>query len=198
LRPWLIAAMAVILSCREQALEPEPEAPPQVEQHFPTPTEEDAKQVVRVFFLNPVGEGLVSVEREIFAETSRQNQVKQAIDLLTIAPDPEEGRAVWPAEAFAREVYLLDDGVVVVDLDSLFTRSTPSGSSREMWMVYSMVATLVMNFDEFDRVQFLVDGRVRETLLGQIDIETPLSMDPRMLVIQEQDPEAQIEVEDLP
>ncbi|MCB1050007.1 MAG: GerMN domain-containing protein [Acidobacteria bacterium] len=141
------------------------------------------KRVIQVYFLHPYLDGLVKVDREIFLQGQIENMVKQAIDQLTIAPDPGIGLVVWPPNTYVREVYALKDGTLVVDLDGGFLRQVPSGSTRELMMVYSLVHTLLHNFVGYSQVEILVDGHVSETLTGQVDIESPLHPGSNFLVV---------------
>jgi spore germination protein GerM len=131
-------------------------------------------RTITAFFLHPQVDGLVPIERRILAQTRLENQLKQAIDQLTIAPNPSQALLLWPANTYLRELYLLADGTVVVDFDSGFLRQTAAGATRETLMVISLVHTLLESFPEFQQVAFLVDGRVVESLLGHVDVERPL------------------------
>lgn len=154
--------------------------------------------MVRVFYAEPGLEHLIAVDRQIFDTEDQTNQVKQTIDLLTIPPeDVEQAQAVWPPSTFAREVYLLDTGTVLVDLDSSFLPDADGGVERETCMIDSMIQTILENFPTFSHVQLLLDGHVQETLLGHIDIESPLTLPPKPETPGEVPPEDEIEVEDL-
>ena len=48
------------------------------------------------------------------------------------------------------------------------------GSSlEESLLISQIVSSLVVSFEEIERVQFLVDGEVAETLMGHIDVSEP-------------------------
>jgi hypothetical protein len=49
-----------------------------------------------------------------------------------------------------------------------------SGSSlEESLLISQIVSSLVVSFDEIERVQFLIDGAVEDTLMGHIDVSEP-------------------------
>ncbi len=74
------------------------------------------------------------------------------------------------AGADVHDVYLLDPASAVVNLNSAFADSHPSGVEVEQLTVLSMVLTLKAQLPQLTRVRFLVDGKTRETLAGHIDI----------------------------
>ncbi len=73
-------------------------------------------------------------------------------------------------EADIRDVYLLGDDTAVVDTNSAFADSHPSGVLAEELTVGSMVVTLNANDPAIKRVKFLVNGQERETLAGHADL----------------------------
>lgn len=150
------------------------QTPGQGEAGAPAAPAQTTHRSITAFFLHPLVDGLVPIERRILVQTRLENQLKQAIDQLTIAPNPSQALLLWPANTYLRELYLLADGTVVVDFDSAFLNQTAAGATRETLMVISLVHTLLESFPEFQQVAFLVDGRVVESLLGHVDVERPL------------------------
>ena len=150
----------------------------------PDQTDTSVKKV-QVYFVHPIEDALVPVERTIFINTEFENQIKQAVDQLTIAPDPMDAISIWPSTTYIRELYLLESGLLVIDFDGSFLRQLPAGATKEILMVYSLVHTVLNNFEEINSVYLLIDGRVSETFLGQIDIERPLKPGPQYLVWKE-------------
>lgn len=65
------------------------------------------------------------------------------------------------------------NGIVVVDL-SREEAAEGLDFRAECLLAYSIVNSLVDNFDDILAVQFLVDGRPAETLAGALDISAPL------------------------
>jgi len=74
------------------------------------------------------------------------------------------------AGADVRDVYLLDPGSAVVNLNGAFAESHRSGIEVEQLTVFSLVLTLKAQLPQLNRVRFLVDGKNRETLAGHIDL----------------------------
>ena len=69
-----------------------------------------------------------------------------------------------------RAVYLMGDDTAVVDTNSSFADSHPSGVLAEELTVASVVLTLNANDNKIGRVKILVNGQERETLAGHADL----------------------------
>ena len=70
-----------------------------------------------------------------------------------------------------RQVFLMDDGTAIVDMDSAFADAHPSGVPAEELTVASLVLTLNANDSKITRVKILVNGQERETLAGHADLK---------------------------
>jgi hypothetical protein len=69
-----------------------------------------------------------------------------------------------------RDVYLVDPGLAVIDLNAAFANGHRSGVLVEELTVLSLVQTVSANIPGITRVKILVDGRERDTLSGHADI----------------------------
>ncbi|MCU1299239.1 MAG: hypothetical protein JWO91_3517 [Acidobacteriaceae bacterium] len=69
-----------------------------------------------------------------------------------------------------RDVYLVDPGIAVIDLNSAFANGHRSGVLVEELTVASLVQTLAANVPGLVRVKILVDGEERDTLAGHADL----------------------------
>ena len=69
-----------------------------------------------------------------------------------------------------RNVYFVDPGLVVIDMNSDFAEGQTSGILPEELTVTSFVQTLATNMPEVSRVKFLVNGKEAETLAGHFDL----------------------------
>jgi Sporulation and spore germination len=68
------------------------------------------------------------------------------------------------------DVYLVDPGLVVVDVNLAFADGQMSGILEEELSVVSMIQTLSVNTPGLMRAKILVDGQERETLAGHADL----------------------------
>lgn len=155
-------------------------------------------KIVTVFYRHPLIEGLVPIERPIFDHPSAEEQIKQLINQLSIAPENGEGIPIWPENTHFRELYLISDGTIIVDFDGRFVDGISAGASTESFLLYSLVGTLLSNFPRYQSVRILVDGEIRETFLGHLDIEFPLKKENHLYtIVPEERIEDQIIIEEL-
>ena len=98
---------------------------------------------------------------------TRAKQVVQAlISDYTQKPSPHplaDGSGV-------KHVFMTEDGLCIVDLNSVFAEGHRSGVMVEEMTIASFVESLALNVPSVKRVKFLVDGRERETLAGHADL----------------------------
>ena len=69
-----------------------------------------------------------------------------------------------------RDVYLVDPGLAVIDLNAAFSNGHRSGVLVEELTVVSLVQTLAVNVSGITRVKILVEGKERDTLAGHADL----------------------------
>ena len=74
------------------------------------------------------------------------------------------------AGAEVRNVYLVEPGLAVIDVNAAFSDSHRSGVLVEELTLASLVQTLAANVPGITRVKLLVDGKQRETLAGHVDL----------------------------
>jgi len=70
------------------------------------------------------------------------------------------------------DVYLVNQSLAVIDLNTVFAEAHRSGVWEEALTVDSMIATLSANMPEVRQVKILVGGQERETLAGHADLIT--------------------------
>jgi len=69
-----------------------------------------------------------------------------------------------------RDVYLVDPGLAVIDVNAAFANLHRSGVLVEELTVASLIETLSANIPGITRAKILVDGNQRDTLAGHIDL----------------------------
>ena len=69
-----------------------------------------------------------------------------------------------------RDVYLVEPGLAVIDLNPVFAQNHRSGVLVEELTMASLVETLSANIPGITRVKILVDGKERDTLAGHLDL----------------------------
>jgi hypothetical protein len=91
--------------------------------------------------------------------------------LLTRYLDKNSPHPLAPG-ADVRSVFLVDPGLVVIDLNAAFADGHRSGVLVEELTVASLIHTLSVNIPGVLRVKILVDGKERETLAGHADLSS--------------------------
>jgi spore germination protein GerM len=69
-----------------------------------------------------------------------------------------------------RDVYMVEPGIAVIDLNAAFADGHRSGVLVEELTIASLVQTLSANLPGIARVKILVDGKERDTLAGHVDL----------------------------
>jgi hypothetical protein len=102
--------------------------------------------------------------------TGRQERAAEILRaLLTLYLDKFSPHLLGPGSDI-RDVYLVDPGLAVIDLNAAFADNHRSGVLVEELSVVSLVQTLSANIPGITRVKILVDGNERETLAGHADL----------------------------
>jgi hypothetical protein len=89
--------------------------------------------------------------------------------LLTLYLDKFSPHPLGPGSEI-RDVYLVDPGLAVIDLNAAFADGHRSGVLVEELSVVSLVQTLSANISGITRVKILVEGKERDTLAGHADL----------------------------
>jgi hypothetical protein len=100
----------------------------------------------------------------------RQERAQELLRaLLGVYLDKSSSHLLGPGSE-VREVYLVDPGLAVIDLNDAFADGHRSGVLIEGLTVASLVQTLASNIPGINRVKILVGGKDRETLAGHADL----------------------------
>jgi hypothetical protein len=100
----------------------------------------------------------------------RQERAQELIRaLLSVYLDKNSPHVIAPGSD-VRDVFLIDPGVAVIDMNSAFGDGHRSGILVEELSVASLVETLSQNISGIQRVKILVNGQERDTLAGHADL----------------------------
>jgi hypothetical protein len=69
-----------------------------------------------------------------------------------------------------RDVYFIDPGLAVININTAFANGHRSGVLVEELTLASLIETLSANIAGITRVKILVDGKERDTLAGHADL----------------------------
>ena len=124
---------------------------------------------VHLYFANRKGRYLQAEQRKIQAEDTN-SAIEAIITALLEGPDNSELVLTMPAGSRLLHSFVTDDGTAYLDFNSELSRFHPGGVTAERLTLYSIVNSLVLNFDKVERVQLLIEGKPASTLSGHLDI----------------------------
>ena len=104
---------------------------------------------------------------------------KQAVLELIKGPVDSGLYPTMPSATIINALYI-SDRIAYIDLSPELIKNHPGGSAGELLTVYSLVLTLT-SFPDIDKVQILVGGSSKDTLVGHIDVSMPLERDENWL-----------------
>jgi hypothetical protein len=102
--------------------------------------------------------------------TGRQQRAEELLRGLVELYTGKNSPHPLQAGAEVRNVFLVDPGLAVIDVNSAFVDGQISGILAEELTIASLVQTLTANISGLTRVKILVDGKERATLAGHVDI----------------------------
>lgn len=106
----------------------------------------------------------------IALSSERQRQAEDILRALLGVYTAKGSPHPLPGGAGARNVYFVDPGLVVIDLNSELATGQTSGVFAEELTIASLAQTLNANIPGIARVKFLVDGKEASTLAGHADL----------------------------
>lgn len=102
--------------------------------------------------------------------SDRQQRGEELLRALLDVYEAKSSPHVLGPGSEVRNLYLVDPGLAVIDLNSAFADGHRSGVFVEELTVISMVQTLTANIPGITRVKILVNGKERDTLAGHADL----------------------------
>jgi spore germination protein GerM len=172
------------------AIEPQPDEAEAAGEADPSDEEEPAgdstaplaRESVSVYFPSAVGDGLVAERREIFATSTPGDRIKQIINDLIDGPASPGGLRAVPSGTQLRQVFVLDNGTAYLDFNGELADGIRGGSMRELYTVYAIVDSVILNVKQIRRVGLLVNGQPVDSLNGHLDLRHPLTADRSMIL----------------
>ncbi|MBU1487684.1 GerMN domain-containing protein [bacterium] len=134
---------------------------------------QEDKIVISLYFSTEDAAYLAEEKRDLPKGEEVGNQIKLVVKELIKGPTLSNLSPTLPKETVLREVYL-EEGTCFLDFGQELRDNHPGGSSGEELTVFSLVNTLTHNFSQIERVQILIEGKEVETLVGHIDLSSPL------------------------
>ena len=94
-----------------------------------------------------------------------------ALNALKLPPEDDAYSTVVAENIQFLNAEVDDSGVAYVDISS---ENLGGGSLTEILFVDQVVYTLTQSFEEVESVQFLIDGKVEESLMGHLETSLPI------------------------
>jgi germination protein M len=130
-------------------------------------------RAVRLWFVAPSGDSLVSEAREVIEQTDLRERV--AVLVGELARGSAQGRlSLLPAGTTARHVYLDEGGRLTLDLSAAFRTGFRGGAGAEELAVAALVRTLADNLPEVKQVLIVCEGAPLASLGGHLPLDRPL------------------------
>jgi hypothetical protein len=137
-----------------------------------TDTQNSDKFVVHLYFSDKSNSFLTAEERNLLHSDNPVEFAKLIIKALIEGPRKGHMRTI-PAGTTIRALYLTGDGTAYVDISNTIENSYPGGIKTELFTIYSIVNSLILNIPEIDAVKILIGGREAMTMDGHIDLSFP-------------------------
>jgi hypothetical protein len=152
-----------------RAKETQPAAAPEDSRPVAAPVSGPTEQVTLYVANDQIGE-LRARSARIPLPGARQARAEELLRaLLTLYLDKNSPHHLG-AGSEVRNIYLVDPGLAVIDLNQAFADGHRSGILVEELTVASLAETLSANLPGITRVKFLVEGKQRDTLAGHADL----------------------------
>ena len=105
--------------------------------------------------------------------SGRQQRGEELLRALLNVYEDKSSPHLLGAGSEVRDLYLVEPGLAVIDLNGAFADGHRSGILVEELTIASLAETLSANLPGITRIKFLVDGKDRNTLAGHADLSTP-------------------------
>jgi spore germination protein GerM len=138
------------------------------------------KSVVHLYFSDKENSFLMAEKRALFHPDNPDEFGKIIINALIDGPQEGLMRTI-PAGTILRALYVTQDGTAYVDISDAIKDAHPGGIKSELFTIYSIVNTIILNIPGIDAIKILIEGHESMTLAGHIDLRFPFRAD--MLLI---------------
>jgi spore germination protein GerM len=137
-----------------------------------TDTQNSDKAFVHLYFSDKNNSFLTAEQRNLFHSENTVEFAKMIMQALIDGPREGLMRTI-PEGTTIRALYVTRDGTAYVDISNTIKDSHPGGIKTELFTIYSIVNSLILNIPEIDAVKILIGGREAMTLAGHIDLGFP-------------------------
>lgn len=129
--------------------------------------------LAHLYFLDKKGQFLIAEERTLKHPENPAFFARSIVAALIKGPQKGLIRTI-PADTKIRAIYVTQEGICYVDLTASIADKHPGGIRSELFSVYSIVNSVVLNVPEVEAVKILINGDEATTLAGHIDLQVPV------------------------
>ena len=163
-----------------------------------TATPTDGERVdATLFYISDDGMQLVGFPRRLERRAELSAQARVILEAQLAAP-PAPLLSPIPLGTRLLALYLTERGDAFVDLSEEVTLGHSGGSLEELFTVYAIVNALTANLPAINAVQILINGREVDTLVGHVDLQSPLERNMQWVADSEAEPALEAEAEAAP
>lgn len=128
--------------------------------------------VVHLYFADKNNSFLKAEDRTFLHSNNPAEFGKAIIEALVEGPRTGLMRTI-PENSKLKAFYITGDETAYVDMSNDVKGGHSGGVKSELFTIYSMVDSLVLNIPEIHAVKFLINGKESMTLNGHIDLRFP-------------------------
>ncbi len=128
--------------------------------------------VVHLYFADKNNSFLKAEDRTFLHSKNPAEFGKAIIESLIEGPRTGLKRTI-PENSKLKAFYITGDETAYVDVSNEFKGKHSGGVKSELFTIYSVVDSLVLNIPEIHAVKFLINGKESMTLNGHIDLRFP-------------------------
>lgn len=139
----------------------------------PLPSEDLLKSEVKLYF-NEHDDKWITEDRKIFFKSDRI-EAKIAKVIKELINGPEFSNVGTIPEGTQLIGVFFDNNITYLDFSEALINNHPGGTTAEILTIYSIVNSVMDNFNEIKGVKILVMGKEIETLKGHIDTRYPFT-----------------------
>lgn len=132
------------------------------------------KSVVHLYFADKENNFLSAEKRVLFYSDDTVDACRAII--VALIEGPKQGLGLMrtiPADTKLQAAFITEEATAYVDLTESVRDKHPGGSQSELFTIYSIVNSLILNISEIDSVKVLIGGRESMTLAGHVDLRFP-------------------------
>jgi spore germination protein GerM len=132
--------------------------------------QQSSKSVVHLYFSDREN----AEERALIYSDNPAAFGKTIVEALMEGPRKGLVRTI-PEQTTLRALFVAQDGTAYVDLSETIKDTFPGGIKVELFAIFSIVNSLILNIPEIDSVKILVGGNEAMTLAGHVELRFPFN-----------------------